>query len=264
MTDPYLFKRKFRPAVWGLCAALCAGPLGVAVPLSSAGAEEFPKSAETGPASGGGGDVHEDGTRAKMVAVPVVSWDMELPDSRSAEWASGWETGDVNPNLSSWAEDFALSGRRSLKIADNDTRGKGLWASERTALPAGTGLVELEFAFRAVELKGNWVVSFCGYDFEGRDVLSPVTYRVDAVISSVGDSLHVKWQAVTEKVIEPLGEQTLEGAAAKSGGFWTIRREFPVPSHVRAFRVSFVSDWDPTATGTGWIDDVTVRRQSTP
>lgn len=178
-------------------------------------------------------------------------WDMERGSLIRENCPEGWERSGALPYLARWADG-------ALCIADNDERSHGLWCTERTALNGFPEQLDLGFRLKPEKMSGVWKVSVHYYPYGVEHNYSQLMYRVDGVMEMVGDNLQIRWEAHDAKAQSLVGSDVIELSSADADGFVSVSGRLPVPERAKSLRVSFMSGWEPEATGTVWVDDVTV------
>ncbi len=188
----------------------------------------------------------------------IERWDMEKESAVHSGCPEGWEFAGPLPYQAVWATDIASGGTRSLKIDDHDSRSLGLWCTERTVLKGSPKQLELGFRLKAAEMTGKWKISISYYDVDVANNYSPLIYREDCLIETTENELLVRREAHDEKTSAQLESSVYPLSGADEHGFVRVTSRLPVPEKAKSYRISFMSGWEPEATGTVWLDDVNV------
>lgn len=192
---------------------------------------------------------------------PMHSWDMSAPHPRHSDRPDKWELSGPLPYMARWCDEVAATGTHSLRIDDHDDRSYGLWTSDRMPLEPPPLELEVSFRIRAVDLEGAWSVAIPYYDVPVQNNFSPLISRIDGMITPGADGgIRLNWRSVDENGTRPLFEQTYEAGDRDAEGFWEVSGIVPVPESARSYRFAFMSGWEPSNTGTAWLDDVRIQR----
>ena len=184
----------------------------------------------------------------------IASWDMEKQHALHKDKPEGWEYLGNFPYLASWSDEYATSGTKCLKIADDDKRSHGMWVSKRTALPEGCENVSLKFKIKTKNLKGQWRVSLCCYDVPVIHNYSQVKDRIDGIFEIQDDEVVFSWSNFNNDGKRPIEQHKYKG----KNGFITIEQKINIPAKTRGFRIVVMSGWNAKNTGTIWVDDIII------
>lgn len=199
---------------------------------------------------------HREATES--AASVIAYWDMEVADENYPDRPKGWEYSGNFPYLATWASNHGIAGSRAIKIEDADERSHGLWVSARSPLEDSPQFVDLSLFLKVKDLRGSWKISMNYYDMPVIHNYSQVKCRIDGLVRQTPEGLSIDWFKVTEESQEALGTDQYALPAPGGNDFLQIKRRMPVPNDTQCYRVALLSGWDPTNTGTIWVDEVSV------
>jgi hypothetical protein len=207
----------------------------------------------------------------------IENWDMEKTDSWRPDCPSGWQYDGPIPYLAGWCRNEAASGKRSICIIDDDPRSNALWTTYRHPLEYPPSELELSFAIKTKDIKGEWKIMIAYYDVGVEHNYSPLAMRVEGIIKTDKDSLTIDWLQAADPQIKPTGMGVATESSGYTGakikhisstslkysdkdknGFWRVSALIPAYYDTRAYRIALISGWSPESTGIVWLDDVSL------